>query len=181
GFARILFDIAHEKGFKALVTSQGNVAINLAKEYRPTALTLDIRLPDIDGWRVLDSLKNDMDTRHIPIYIISATEDRMRGLSQGAIGFLHKPLQTSDPLEQLVTSIKSFVERPQRNLLLVEQSEVVRNSIIPLIGNGDVNIVTAQSGGEAMKSLMDRHFDCVVIGCDLPDTNFVELITKICA
>ena len=90
-FARFLYDLAHEKGFKALVTARGADALALARELKPSAITLDISLPDVDGWRVLDRLKDDPATRHIPVYMISVADEPERALQQGALGFLPKP------------------------------------------------------------------------------------------
>ena len=100
GFARFLLDAAREKGFKGLVTSLGAAALALAREYKPDAITLDIYLPDIDGWRVLERLKNDVDTRHIPVCVISTEEARERGLKLGAMAFVAKPIQTKETLER---------------------------------------------------------------------------------
>ena len=96
GFARFLLDAAREKGFKGLVTSLGAAALALTREYKPDAITLDICLPDIDGWRVLERLKNDIDTRHIPVCVISTDEARERALSSGALAFVAKPIQTRE-------------------------------------------------------------------------------------
>jgi CheY-like chemotaxis protein len=178
GFARILMEVAHDAGFKALVTSHGAVAIALAQEYKPDAITLDIRLPDVDGWRVLDRLKNNFATRHIAVYIISATEDRARGLAQGAIGFLNKPVKTKEPLEKTFGTIKDFIHRQVRNLLVVEQDETYRGKIIDLIGNGDVSATSVGSAEEATKVMLDRHFDGIVLGQQLKDGTGIDLMTS---
>ncbi len=179
GFARILLDLAHEKGFKAIATSHGAVAVALTREYKPNAVTLDIRLPDMDGWRVLDRLKNDLDTRHIPVFIISASDERVRGLSQGAMGYLNKPVKTREPLEHAIAGLKRFVEQPTRNLLIVEKDESFRKSIGTLIESLQVRITSVHSGKEALAALMDRAFDCVIAGQELSDTGGVEWLERV--
>ena len=105
GFARFLLDAAREKGFKGLVTSLGAAALAMAREYKPDAITLDIFLPDIDGWRVLERLKNDVATRHIPVCVISTDEARERALASGALAFVAKPIQTRDTLDELLDRV----------------------------------------------------------------------------
>ncbi|HLX63733.1 MAG TPA: HAMP domain-containing protein [Planctomycetota bacterium] len=181
GFARILLDLARESGFKGIATSHGAVAVALAREYKPNAVTLDIRLPDMDGWRVLDRLKNDLDTRHIPVYVISASDERVRGLSQGAMGYLNKPVKTREPLEQAINAIKRFVNQPARNLLIVEKDEGFRKSIADLIQSLDVRIASVPSGKEALAALMDRSFDCVIAGQELTDMSGVDWLDAVAA
>ena len=106
GFARFLLDAAREKGFKGLVTSLGAAALALAREYKPDAITLDIYLPDIDGWRVLERLKNDLATRHIPVCVISTDDARDRALASGALAFVAKPIQSRDVLDELLDHLE---------------------------------------------------------------------------
>ena len=108
GFARFLLDAAREQGMKGLVTSLGAAALALAREYKPDAITLDIFLPDIDGWRVLERLKNDLATRHLPVCVISTDEARRRALASGAIAFLAKPIQSRDVLDGMLRPSDEF-------------------------------------------------------------------------
>jgi CheY-like chemotaxis protein/HAMP domain-containing protein/GAF domain-containing protein len=174
-FGRILLDLAREKGFKGVVSASGESVPALVRRYRPHAITLDIRLPDMDGWAVLDRLKHDPDTRHIPVHIISATDERLRGLRQGAIAHLNKPV-TKEGLDEALSNIKQFIERRVRKLLVVEDDEVQRLSITALIGNGDVETVAVGSGREALEQLRKEQFDCMVIDLGLPDMPGLELI-----
>ncbi len=112
-------------------------ALALAREYQPTAVTLDLRLPDADGWTILDRLKHDPATRHIPVHIISVEENWQRGLRLGAIDFLTKPA-TKESLSEALTTLHEFVDRPVKRLLVVEDDEAQQQSIVELIGNGDV-------------------------------------------
>src|SRR5262249_27116372 len=149
-----------------------------ARQFRPDAITLDLGLPDMDGWTVLDRLKYDPDTRHIPVHIISGIEERQRGLRQGAIAYLYKPV-TREALDEALTGIKGFVERKVRRLLVVEDDDVQRNSIVELIGNGDVQTTAARSGAEALEALEAERYDCMVLDLGLPDMSGFELIERI--
>nr|MBA3532646.1 response regulator [Ardenticatenales bacterium] len=178
-FARILLDKAREKGFKGVVASQGDTGLALARLLKPTAITLDIRLPVMDGWTVLDCLKHDLNTRHIPIHIISAIdEERQRGLQQGALAYLAKPVDPTD-LGDALSTIKGFVERQARQLLVVEDDPIQRASIVELIGNDSVQTIAVGTGAEAMKVLQQQPIDCMVLDLGLPDMPGIELIKKI--
>ena len=123
GFARFLLDVARERGMKGLVTSLGAAAVALAREYKPDAITLDIFLPDIQGWRVLERLKNDLVTRHLPVCVISTEEARRRALASGAIAFLTKPIQNRETIDGIFDHLANFIARRKRNVLVVEPQE----------------------------------------------------------
>jgi HAMP domain-containing protein/CheY-like chemotaxis protein len=176
-FARILLDLTREKGFKGLVATTGNMALALAYKYTPAAITLDIRLPDRDGWTVLDRLKHDARTRHIPVHIITVEEHRRRALRQGAYAHLQKPVKSED-LAITFDNIAAFVERGARKLLIVEDDEVQRMSVVELIGNGDVNTTAVATGQEALSKLQSEKFDCMVLDLKLPDMTGFELIER---
>ncbi|HEV2904492.1 MAG TPA: response regulator, partial [Pyrinomonadaceae bacterium] len=177
-FATILVDLAHQKGFKCLVAQSGNVALALAHKYGPAAITLDIRLPDRDGWTILDRLKHDPRTRHIPVHIISIEEQRRRALRQGASTLLKKPVTNSD-LAQTFDHINDFLARDARELLLVEDDDVQRMSLVELIGNGDVRTTAVATGAEALRRLKEKRFDCMVLDLKLPDMTGFELIEQL--
>ncbi|MBW4548807.1 MAG: HAMP domain-containing protein [Symplocastrum torsivum CPER-KK1] len=177
-FARILLDMARQQGFKVLVATRSEPGLALAREFKPDAITLDIQLPVMDGWTVLDRLKHDPSTRHIPVHILSVEEGQQRGLQQGAIAYLQKPV-SSEALTEALTSIKSFVERKVKNLLVVEDDELQRNSIVELIGNSDVATTAVSSGAQALETLKSGQFDCLVLDLGLPDMTGLELIEQI--
>jgi signal transduction histidine kinase/CheY-like chemotaxis protein len=177
-FARILLDQARERGFKGLVVFGGKAGLELAREVRPDAITLDIRLPDMDGWKVLEHLKHDLNTRHIPAQIISVEEGWQRGLKLGAISFLKKPA-AQQALAEAFAKIQNFVERRVKNLLVVESDEAHRNNVIELIGNGDVHSTGVATGTDALAALQAEPFDCMVLDLFLPDMSGFELIHKI--
>ncbi len=167
-FSRFLLDMARENGFKGIVTARGAEAVALARERRPDAITLDIQLPDIDGWRVLDRLKNDFATRHIPVYVITTEEDGDRGVSLGALATLLKPIPNREILEGAFAKIRSFLDRPERSLLIVARSESVREEIRSLCDGADIVVATAPPGAEA-KAVLGKGFDCVVASLDAKD------------
>jgi HAMP domain-containing protein/CheY-like chemotaxis protein/signal transduction histidine kinase len=179
GFAQILLDLAHEKGFKGLVATRGDVALALARKYRPDAITLDIMLPDRDGWTVLDRLKHDPDTSHIPVHIISSgDEQRQRAIKMGAFTQLQKPV-SREQLASAFDDIAAFVQRGVKRLLVVEDDDAQRMSIVELIGNGDVVTTAVASGEEALAALREDQFDCMVLDLKLPDMTGFELIERI--
>ncbi|MEG4056661.1 MULTISPECIES: HAMP domain-containing protein [unclassified Microcoleus] len=177
-FARILLDMAQEQGFKGLVALRSDIGLAMAREFKPTAIMLDLNLPVMDGWTVLDRLKHDPSTRHIPVHIVSVEEGRQRSLQLGAIAYLQKPV-SREALSKALTDIKGFVERPVKNLLVVEDDETQRLSIVDLIGNHDVSTTAVGSGAEALEILKSGHFDCVVLDLGLPDMTGFELIEQI--
>ena len=177
-FAGILLDLAREKGFKGLVATSGTMALALAQKYKPAAITLDIRLPDRDGWTVLDRLKHDPETSHIPVHIITIEEERQRALKQGAFNHVQKPV-THEDLGKAFDDIRDFTERHIRKLLVVEDDDVQRMSVVELIGNGDVKTTAVATGEEALNILRDERFDCMVLDLRLPDMSGFELIEKL--
>jgi CheY-like chemotaxis protein len=171
-------DVARERGFKGVVARRGETALALARQFTPDAITLDIRLPDMDGWEVLDQFKNDLNTRHIPVHIISVEEGLQRGLKLGAFAYLKKPV-SKQALAEAFARIQSFVERRVKNLLVVEGDEAQRAGIAELIGDGDVRTTAVGTGDEALAALLDQPFDCMVLDPALPDMPGIELIGRI--
>ncbi|MEI1377325.1 response regulator [Nostoc sp. UHCC 0926] len=177
-FARILIEMAQQHGFKVITAQNGSIGLTLAQQFLPSAILLDIRLPEMDGWTVLDRLKHDQNTRHIPVHIMSVEEGRQRGLQLGAIAYLQKPL-TSQTISEALTKIKGFVERQVKNLLVVEDDHTQRLSIVELIGNSDVSTIAVGTGAEALEAIRAQHFDCLVLDLGLPDMTGFELIEQI--
>jgi CheY-like chemotaxis protein len=167
-FARFVLDAAREKGFKGLVTSQGVSALALAAEYQPAAITLDIFLPDIEGWRVLERLKNDPQTRHIPVAVISTDESRERALSSGAFQFLAKPIQRKEELDALLDRLATLVERTERGLLVVSPDAERRDRLCAYLGADDIRVHGVGSYESAVQALAGHPVDCVVLDSTLP-------------
>ena len=177
-YARVMFDLAHDKGLKALVAMRGADALALAREYRPTAVSLDVFLPDMLGWTVLSQLKQDPVTRHIPVQIITLDEDRQHGLARGAFSFMTKPT-TTEGLEAALTRLKEFAQPRRKRLLVVEDSPAERLSVTELLGHDDIDIATVDSGAEALATLREHLADCVVLDLKLPDMSGFEVLEKI--
>jgi CheY-like chemotaxis protein len=161
-FARFLLEMAHENGFKAIVAGQGAEGIALANRHRIDAVTLDIRLPVIDGWRVLDRLKNDLETRHIPVYLITTEEDAARGIPRGAIGALVKPIKEKESLDEVFASIRNLLDQANKELLLLGMDSVQSDELARPLAAADVRLHAVASEAEALGALDERHFDCVV-------------------
>ena len=177
-FARILLDMARDQGFKTIVALQSKQGLALAQHFKPDAIMLDIQMPEMDGWTVLDRIKHNPETRHIAVHILSVDERQQRGLQLGAITYLQKPV-SPEALTQVLTEIKDFIERQIKNLLIVEDDPVQAQSIIELIGNGDVHSTAVGTGAEALLILRSHHFDCMVLDLGLPDMSGFSLIEQI--
>ena len=177
-FARIVLEYAREKNFKGVVTAQGDSALSLARDYMPTAILLDIDLPDIDGFTVLDRLKRDPATRHIPVHVMTNLAERERALRQGAISYLKKPV-TRERLQEEFVRIQKFMAAGKRSLLVVEDDRMQREAIVELIGDKDVRIVAVENGAQAMEALKAESFDCMVLDLSLPDVSGFDLLEQI--
>ncbi len=156
-YARILLDEAHLQGFRVLVAMRGGEALKLAREYRPTAISLDVFLPDMLGWTVLNQLKQDAELRHIPVQIVTLEEDRQHGLSRGAFNFISKPT-TSDGLQDALTRIKEYATPHRKRLLVVEDNESEQVGIEALLGHDDIEIAYAGDGADALRQMREQPF-----------------------
>jgi CheY-like chemotaxis protein/signal transduction histidine kinase/HAMP domain-containing protein len=177
-FARVLLGLVREKGFKGVVTTHGAHVRSLARQFTPLAIMLDIFLPDMLGWTVLNHLKQDPMTRHIPVQIISVEEERLQGLGHGAFNYLIKPA-TTDELKKAFERVLAYAQSRRRRLLIVEDNEIERQSIVELLGNEGVEITTAASGNEAWEALRAERFDCAVLDLRLPDISGFDLLERI--
>jgi CheY-like chemotaxis protein/signal transduction histidine kinase/HAMP domain-containing protein len=177
-FANILLDAARQNGFKGIVTASGHEALQWVARRPPTAITLDLKLPDMDGWVVLERLKRNPDTRHIPVEIISIEDNRARGLRYGAFSYLVKPV-TADAIQEALAAVKEFSAQGVRELLLVDHEPAHRQTIVDLIGNNDVHIKQVGSGKAALAALKKKPYDCVVLSLNLADMRGIELIEAI--
>jgi CheY-like chemotaxis protein/signal transduction histidine kinase/HAMP domain-containing protein len=177
-YARIMVDLAREKGFKVLVAARGIDALELAKQYQPTAVSLDVFLPDMLGWTVLSQLKQNPLTRHIPVQIITLDEDRQHGLARGAFSFVTKPAST-EGVEAALARIKEYAKPRRKRLLVVEDDRAEQQSIRELLGHDDIEIVTAGTGAEALRVLRQDPCDCVVLDLRLPDMSGFDVLEKL--
>jgi HAMP domain-containing protein/CheY-like chemotaxis protein len=174
-FSKIVLGFAREKNFKGIVTMQGDSALSLARDYLPSAILLDLDLPDIDGFTVLDRLKRDPSTRHIPVHVMSSLRERERALRLGAISYLNKPV-SKDALQEEFTRIQKFLLGGKRSLLVVDDEPAQRDSIVALIGDADLHIVAVDTGQAALDALREQRFDCMVLDLTLPDISGFDLL-----
>jgi CheY-like chemotaxis protein len=177
-YARVMVDLAREKGFKALVAIRGADALDLAKQYQPTAVSLDVFLPDMLGWTVLSQLKQNPLTRHIPVQIITLDEDRQHGLARGAFSFVTKPT-SMEGVSAALSRIKEYAKPRRKRLLVVEDDKAEQMSIEELLGSNDIEIVTTGRGSEALELLRRDPCDCVVLDLRLPDMTGFEVLEEL--
>ncbi|HVS72659.1 MAG TPA: HAMP domain-containing protein [Phycisphaerae bacterium] len=178
-FARFLLDTAHEHGFKAAVATRGAVAIGMARELKPAAITLDINLPDIDGWHVLNRLKDESTTRHIPVQIITTEEEYLRGLRMGAIGGLTKPIKTKEMLDATFNRIRAAIDCTQRRVLLVHKDDAERATLVDAINGPDAEIITHAGGKDIPAMLREQPPDLVIIDMDIQEPRAFDLVDEI--
>ena len=177
-YARIVRNLSRGKGFKVLVALTGTQALALAREYCPTAISLDVFLPDMLGWTVLNHLKQDPNTRHIPIQMLPADDDWRHGLSRGAFAFVTKPAST-EGLERIVTRIKEYASPRRKRLLVVEDNPAEQLSITELLGYEDIEIDIVDSGSQALETLQNGTYDCVVLDLRLPDMTGFDVLERL--
>jgi len=177
-YARIMVDLAHDKGCKVLAAMRGADALQLARQYRPSAVSLDVFLPDMLGWTVLSQLKQDPATRHIPVQIVTLDEDRQHGLARGAFSFMTKPT-TTEGLDAAFARIKDYASPRRKRLLVIEDDAREQLSIAELLGHDDIDILTAATGAEALTRLHEDPCDCVVLDLRLPDMSGFEVLERI--
>ncbi|MDR7100157.1 HAMP domain-containing protein/CheY-like chemotaxis protein/signal transduction histidine kinase [Lysobacter niabensis] len=177
-YAAVLRDMARAQGFRVLVANRGAEALRLVREYKPTAVSLDIFLPDMLGWTALARLKQDSSTRHIPVQIVTIEEERHQSIERGAFAYLAKPA-TSESIAQALQRIKEYTLPRVKRLLVIEDDAGERLSIEELIRHDDVSIDTVGSGAEALEALGSGQYDCAVLDLRLPDMSGFDLLDRV--
>lgn len=177
-FATILRDQAREKDYKVLVAESGETGLHLVGYYKPSGIILDITLPGIDGWTVISRLKEDLDTRHIPVHVISGVDQPLEAIRSGAVGHLIKPVNM-ESLDQAFCKIEDIVSKKMKNILLIEDNPVQQAIDKKLIGDEDVIITIAETGMEAMELFENKKFDCIILDLGLPDMSGFKILEKI--
>lgn len=177
-FGMIIRDLAREMGFKALVTDTADQGIYLAEEYKPLAIILDVMLPDHSGLFVLDQLKRNPSTRHIPVHVVSVEDFATQAFDLGAIGYLLKPMQR-DQLKEALTNLESFAKKEIKKVLIVEDDEIQNEAIQQLISGDNIQISSAKTGENALRELAENIFDCVILDLTLPDMTGISLLEKL--
>ena len=174
-YARIICDLSRAEGFKVLVAVRGTEALTLAREFYPTAVSLDVSLPDMLGWTVLNHLKQDPTTRHIPVQMLTINEDWHHGLSHGAFAFVTKPT-TNEGLTAAIARIREYSKPRRKRLLVVEDEPAQQLSIQALLEHDDIDVRVVSTGSDALTAVSEEQFDCVVLDLRLPDMTGFELL-----
>jgi CheY-like chemotaxis protein/signal transduction histidine kinase/HAMP domain-containing protein len=177
-YARVLLTLARDRGFKVLLARTGSEALALAAKYKLAAVSLDVFLPDMLGWTVLNQLKRSSKTRHIPVQILTTEDEHQYGLERGAFSFITKTV-SSDELAAAFDRLKSFTSSRLRHLLVVEDDPAEQMSVTELLGHSDIEITTAATGAAALAHMRATRFDCVVLDLRLPDMSGFELLDNV--
>jgi CheY-like chemotaxis protein len=179
-FARILFDLAHEMDFGAIVAATADEGINLARRYLPQAIVLDIRLPDHNGLMVLDQLKMNPQTRHIPVHVMSGSDFSRSALEMGAAGYMMKPVKRDD-LQVAFSNLASVTNQLMKQVLVVEDNDVQREHVVSLISDRTVKVDAVGTATEALEKLAHNTYDCMIMDLSLPDLSGHELLGRLSA
>jgi CheY-like chemotaxis protein len=179
-FAQILLELAREMNFRCLIATSGQEALALARHHLPQAIVLDVGLPDQSGLSVLDILKRDVRTRHIPIHVVSATDHSHAALSMGAVGYLLKPVKRAQ-LAEVLGKLDARLSQAVRRVLVVEDDDVQRDAIQQLLASADVETVAAATAAECLDHLKSQTFDCMVLDLSLPDASGFTLLETLSA
>ncbi|MBB3660750.1 signal transduction histidine kinase/CheY-like chemotaxis protein/CHASE3 domain sensor protein [Rhizobium sp. BK650] len=174
-FASIVRDLSREMGFHALIAGTADEALRLAKDFMPNAIILDVGLPDQSGLSVLDRLKHDVKTRHIPVHIVSAGDHAETAYSLGAVGYAVKPVNR-DELVDVLQKLDARLSQRVNRVLIVEDDSVQRDAVAKLLGTQDVETVTASTAAECLERLRQETFDCMVLDLSLPDASGYSLL-----
>ncbi len=177
-FLKILRDLTRENGFKCLVAGDGETGLQFADYYKPSGIILDLNLPGINGWTVMARLKDNPETRHIPVHFISASDNKFDALKMGAIDFVTKPV-SQEAIEQVFDKFNKIISKPVKDLLVVEDNQEQAEIISSIIGSGDVRTTTVSTAMEAYNNVLTEKFDCMVLDINLPDISGIELLNKI--
>lgn len=177
-FAKILYDHAHDNNFKVIVADNGESGLHLADFYRPSAIILDLGLPGIDGWSVMERLKSNLKTKYIPVHIISAAQIQKKAMKMGAVGFISKPISLKN-LKQVFIKFKEIISRSISRVLVIEESEEQCQSIKNIIGSNDVEVTCSYSTKEAEELLRKDNFDCLILDLNLSGVSGFDLLSII--
>jgi HAMP domain-containing protein/signal transduction histidine kinase/DNA-binding response OmpR family regulator len=181
GFAKVLLEAARRKGFKGLVSGSAAGALSMIKEYQPSVISLDIFLPDMQGWRILDRLKADLSTRHIPVCVVSTDDSRDRALNSGAIGFIAKPVTSGEVIDEAMEQLKQYISRPRRKLALLMPPGAERDAIVARLKPEEVDVVASESAEKVCEALRSQQVDCLVVrngAADLQPADLVEILDQ---
>jgi HAMP domain-containing protein/signal transduction histidine kinase/CheY-like chemotaxis protein len=177
-FAKIMIEKAHHENLKAIVATSYIEIFDFINRFSPIAVTLDVKLPDTSGWKVLDLLRNDLNYRHIPIHLISGEENSMLALKRGARSFHLKPLE-NESLNELFDDILTFNKKEIKQVLVVEDNELDSSQIAKILKGDSIQVSVANTGKKAVKLMESKDFDCIILDYTLPDITGTDLIEKV--
>ncbi len=177
-FAEILFDKCHERNFQAIVAFSGEEGLKLLKQYTPDGIILDIMLPGIDGWTVLETIKADTSIRHIPVHIVSGLDEDITAMQKGAIGFNRKPM-SEESFVDIFQKLEDVINRDIKKILLIEDDKVLRMTVKKLLKEDNVELIEASTGKKALELINDSKLDCIILDLGLPDMTGFELLDKL--
>ena len=176
-FASTMLDMARDKGFRGVIALRGDIGLTLARRILPSAIMLDLQLPVMDGLRVLEHLKAHPQTRHIPVHVLSGLDRKLEALGRGAVAYVDKPV-SKERLDETFVHIESFLQRKASKLLVVEDDERERNSIVELIGSEGVDTSAVGTVDEALAKMDADRFDCIVLDLSLQGGSGFDLLEK---
>ncbi|OUR86391.1 hypothetical protein A9Q92_05730 [Methylophaga sp. 42_8_T64] len=174
-FAKILLQLGRDKGYKCLTAGDGFSGLFLANKFQPSGIILDLGLPDIDGLAVLDQLKHELNTRHIPVHVMSGRDARKASLHAGAMEFLQKPI-SSDNISDSLNKIEQLLTNAIKKVLVVEDDDKNRKAVVKLIKNKHINVDAVADGQSAIDTLSSEQFDCIILDLNLPDMTGFEVL-----
>jgi CheY-like chemotaxis protein len=177
-FAKILLDLSKAKGFKCIAAEDGFSGLHLIKKYMPSAVMLDLGLPDINGLKMLDLLKHDSKTRHIPVHIITGKEERQASFEKGAVGFLSKPISITD-LDAVFTKIEIILQESIQQVLVIEDDVHIQKAIYEMLKHKKIEIHSVNTGMEGLERLRLQDYDCMILDLRLPDITGFELLARL--
>jgi len=177
-FGKIIVEKAHEFGLKAIVAINYIEVFEFINRFFPVAITLDVKLSDTSGWKVLDLLRNDLNYRHIPIHLISGEENRTLALKRGARSFYLKPLE-NEALDRLFEDIVSFSSKGLKKILVVEDNEIDSSQMAKILQSDTVGVTIAPTGQQAIEKTKSENFDCIILDYTLPDISGIDLLNQV--
>jgi len=177
-FGKIIIEKAHEKGLKAIVATNYLEVFDFINRFTPIAITLDVKLPETSGWKVIDLLRNDLTYRHIPIHVISGEENKLLALKRGARSFILKPLN-NDILNDLFEDIVTYHNKEKKHILIVEDNELDSSQIAKMHEDEKISMTVASTAKEALEKVKSEDFDCIILDYTLPDMAGPELLREI--
>ena len=163
GFAKVLLEASRQQGMKGVVATTGAAALAMTKDFQPVMMTLDIFLPDMQGWRVLDRLKEDLSTRHIPICVVSTDDSRDRALGSGALGFIAKPLTSRSLVDKAIEQLRAYVSRSARRALVKLPAGQARDEVLLRLKSADVTTVAVENAEQALAAIAEGEVDCLLL------------------